>query len=175
MAIFGLPIALIGSAFGAITGFLFKRLAMQSEIVASERKHNLDAMVAVAKANSGAVKDDIALLKAKAEFEEKLHKCDPHRSETRRWLAMLIVICFCFAVPAMVLFGDMQWFTIHYWTQTNPGFFGIGRKVTEIAEVVTANGIPLAWLEGLITFVGATVSFYMGGSFAKYANPYTRR
>lgn len=175
MALFGIPIALIGSAFGAITGFLFKRLAMQSEINASERKHNLDAMVAVAKANSASVKNEVALLKAKAEYEQTVSKCDPHRSETRRYLAYLIVICFCFVVPAIVLFGDMNWFTIHYWTKTTPGFFGIGRRVEEIAQVVQATGIPLAWLEGLITFVGATVSFYMGGSFAKFSNPYIRR
>ena len=173
--LFGIPVALIGSAFGAITGFLFKRLAMQSEILASERKHQMDAMVAVAKANAGAVKNEVALLKARAEYEEKMNKCDPHRSETRRVIAYLIVTSFCFGVPALILFGDMQWFTIHYWTEVNPGFFGIGRRVKEVAEVINATGIPLEWLTSLATFVGTTVSFYLGGSLAKHVNPYTRR
>ena len=144
---------------------------MQAEVVASERKHQLDALTAVAKANRSGVKDEIRLLKARGQYEKDLAKADPHRSTARRIIAYVLIFAIAFVVPGMVLFGDLQWFHLHEWT--NNGFFGIGRR--EVVDVVQAVGLPLIWLDGLLTFVSTIVGFYFGGSAAKFNNPYTQK
>ena len=50
--LFGLPTALVSSGFGAITGFAGKIWSQNQEVKASERKHQMDMIVAVSKANS---------------------------------------------------------------------------------------------------------------------------
>ena len=76
--LWGIPFSIFGSIFGAIMGFIAKASAMRNEVVASERKHQLDAMVAVSVANSQAVEDEVKLLQAKADYEKAVHKSDPH-------------------------------------------------------------------------------------------------
>ncbi len=169
--LFGIPFSLIGSAFGALTGWLTKRSAMNAEMVAAERKYQLDAMVAVTKANTSAVKDEIALLEAKSKFEKAASEADPHRSVARRVIAYVLVFAIAFMIPGMILFGDITWFAIETWSTS--GFFGIGAR--EVFEVVQATGVPLLWLDGLLTLVSTIVGFYFGGSAAKYSNPYTKR
>ena len=170
--LFGIPFSLISSAFGAITGFIAKRMAMNAEVVASERKHQLEAMVAVAQSNKMAVEDEVSLLKAKAEYEMAVHEADPHRSLARRVIAYGLVATIAIVIPLLIiLFPQLQWFEIHTWT--NRGFFGIGAR--EVVDVVIAKGLPLVWLDGLLTFVSTIVGFYFGGSAAKFSNPYTRK
>ena len=170
--LFGIPFSLIGSAFGAIMGFIAKAHAMRKEIVASERKHQLDALVSVSKANSQAVNDEIKLLKAKGEYEQIVHKSDPHRSIARRVIAYVLVGTVAIVIPVIILISpELQWFDIHTWR--NNGFFGIGAR--EVVEVVNAYGLPLVWLDGLLTFVSTITGFYFGGSAAKFSNPYTKR
>lgn len=169
--LFGIPFSLIGSIFGAITGFIAKRSAMTAELQAAERKFQLEAMVAVQQANSAAINDEIKLLEAKAKYEEVVAKADPHRSTARRMIAYLLVLAVV-AFPALVLFQpELQWFSIE--SVTKPGFLGFGRRT--VVEVITAVGLPLVWLDGLLTFVSTVVGFYFGGSAAKFNNPYTKR
>lgn len=169
--IFGLPTALVGSMVGAVMGFFTKRQAMMAELQAAERKHQMDAMISVTKANRSGVRDEIKLLKAQAEYEKILSEADPHRSETRKWVAYIMVIAVALIVPALVIYGDWQWFEIVQWT--NNGFFGIGKK--EVIEVIQAVGLPLAWLDGMLTLVSTIVGFYFGTSASKFSNPYIER
>ena len=169
--LFGIPFSLIGGAFGALTGWLTKKSAMTAELQASERKHQLDAMLKVSNANSSGVRDEIRLLKAKAEFEKTLSEADPHRSVARRVIAYIMVGVIAFIIPGLVLVGDLQWFQFHTWT--TPGLFGFFQK--EVVEVVTAVGLPLTYLDGLFTLVSTIVGFYFGGSAAKFTNPYTKK
>ena len=169
--LFGIPFAIIGSVFGAITGFFTKRLAMLAELQASERQAQLQAMVEVSKVNSVAIDDEIKLLQAQAEYEKALAQADPHRSEARRYLAYAFAISLLFLLPAMVIYGDWQWFEIHSYTTT--GFFGIGAK--EVFETITAVGLPLAWLDGVFALVSTIVGFYFGTSSAKFTNPYIKQ
>ena len=170
--LWGIPFSIFGSIFGAIMGFIAKASAMRNEVVASERKHQLDAMVAVSVANSQAVEDEVKLLQAKADYEKAVHKSDPHRSMARRAIAYILVIAITVVIPALIiLFPDLQWFEIHTWRSN--GFFGIGAR--QVTEVITATGLPLLWLDGLLTFVATVTGFYFGGSAAKFTNPYTKR
>jgi len=168
--LFGLPTALLSSIFGGLSGFLFKLLSQNQEIKAAERKHEREMLVAVAEAQKQATKQDIALLKAKADYEERLMKSDPHRSMARRVIAYVMVLALSVGLPALVLFGDINWFYLHEWT-TN-GFLGLGRK--QVVEVITANGLPIAWLTTMLDVFAGIVAFYFGGSLAKFRNPYNR-
>lgn len=167
--IFGLPIPLLGSAFGAIMGWLTKRQAMNTEVEAASRKFQLEAMMSVAKVNSQAVDDEIKLLKARGEYEKVTGSCQ-HKSVPRRVISYLLLATICFVIPGAVLFGDIQWFEFHKWT--TPGFFGLGRQ--SVVEVVTAVGLPLAWLEGLLTLVSTIIGYYFGNSSARYNNPFVK-
>ena len=171
--LFGLPSALISSAFGAISGFVFKLLSQRAELVASERKHQIDMIGKVATANSVAAEAEVKLLKAKAEYEMKLSEVDPHRSIARRVIAYGMTIGLVFFIPVIYFYDpiNIQWFWLHEWTTS--GFFGLGRR--EVVDVIVANGIPLVWLTTLLDVFAAIVSFYFGGSLAKFKNPYTER
>lgn len=174
LSLFGIPSSLISSAFGALTGFMFKARAQNMEIQAAERKHNMDMLVAVAKANRNAIKDEAMLLEAKAKYEERLTKIDPHRSFARRVLAFGLMIGVVFGVPAMVFFGDTQWFHLHEHVQKSNGFFGLGAYTREVVDVVVAHGLPLTWLTALLDVFAGIIAFYFGGSLAKFRNPYTQ-
>ena len=169
--LWGIPFSIIGSVFGAITGFITKRMALAAELQASERQANLQAMVEVSKVNSIAVDDEIKLLQAQAEYEKTLSNADPHRSEARRYLAYAFAISLLFILPAMVVYGEWQWFEIYSYTDN--GFFGLGAK--EVFEIITAVGLPLAWLDGVLALVSTIVGFYFGTSSAKFTNPYIKR
>ena len=168
----GLPLALWGSIFGAVTGFFTKRASMMAELQAAERKHQMEMLSNVSKANRSGVRDEIKLLKAKAQYEKSISEVDPHRSEARRYIAYVMVLSLAVLIPGMVLFGgDWSWFQIHQWTHN--GFFGIGRK--EVIDVVTAVGLPLSYLEGIFTLVATMLSFYFGTGASKFTNPYIER
>lgn len=169
--LFGIPLQLLSAIFGGVMGFFTKRAAMMAELQAAERKHQLDAMLATTKANRSGVRDEIKLLKAQAEYEKVLSEADPHRSETRRNVAYLMVISLAVLVPGFVLFGDFNWFQIYEY-QT-PGFFGFFKE--NVIDVVSAVGLPLVWLEGMTSLVSLIVSFYFGTSAAKFSNPYIER
>ena len=170
--LFGLPISLWGSVFGAVTGFFTKRASMMAELQAAERKHQIEMISDVSKANRSGTKDEIKLLKAKAQYEKALSEADPHRSEARRYIAYVMVLSLAVLIPAIVLFGgDWSWFQIHQWT--NNGFFGLGRK--EVIDVVSAVGLPLIWLEGITTLVATIIGFYFGTGASKFNNPYIER
>lgn len=171
--IFGLPSALVSSAFGAISGFIFKLMSQRAELVASERKHQIDMIGKVATANTKAAESEVALLKAKADYEMKLSEVDPHRSIARRVIAYGLTIGLVFFIPVVYFYDpvNIQWFWLHEWTSN--GFFGLGRK--EVVEVITANGIPLVWLTALLDVFAAVIAFYFGGSLAKFRNPYVER
>ena len=125
--LWGIPFSIFGSIFGAIMGFVAKASAMRNEVVASERKHQLDAMVAVSTANSQAAEDQIKLLKAKADYEKAVHESDPHRSIARRVIAYILVIGITVIIPGLIIFfPEIQWFEIHTWRSS--GFFGIGAE-----------------------------------------------
>ena len=129
----------------------------------------MDSLVAITKANSKAAEDEIKLLEARAKYENAVAAADPHRSIARRMIAYLLVGTIAVVIPALIiLFPQLQWFEIHTWTDN--GFFGLGAK--EIVEVVAAQGLPLVWLDGLLTFVATTVGFYFGNSSARFTNPY---
>ena len=171
----GLPFAAWGSIFGALTGWLTKSHAMKLELQAAERKHTLDAMSAVATANTSMRKDEVALLKAKTDYEREMMKVDPHRSVTRRVLAYGVMIAVLFLIPALVVFGEpFAWFEIIESTRSSSGFFGIGAYTKQVFDVVTAVGLPLVWLDGALIALSTTISFYMGGSAAKFTNPYVK-
>ena len=171
--LFGIPSALLSSAFGAISGFIFKLISQRNEIVASERKHQVDMIGKVATANTATAEAEIALLKAKANYETKLAETDPHRSIARRVIAYGLTIGLVFFIPVIYFYDpiNIQWFMFHEWTTS--GFFGLGRK--EVVDVVVANGIPLVWLTSLLDVFAAVISFYFGGSLAKFKNPYAER
>ena len=170
----GLPFAAWGSLFGALTGWLTKSHAMKLELRAAERKHQAEMLARVATANTSAAANEVKLLKAQADFEERMAKVDPHRSVTRRFIAYMVLIAVLFLIPAYVVFGDnFQWFQIVSHTESSRGFLGLfGAYSREVYNVVTAVGLPLVWLDGAMIALSTTVSFYMGNSAAKFSNPY---
>lgn len=169
--LFGLPMQLVSAIFGGVMGFFTKRSAMMAELQAAERKHQLDAMLATTKANRSGVRDEIKLLKAQAEYEKVLSEADPHRSETRKNIAYIMVFALAIIVPGIVLLGNFNWFEIHQYQTA--GFFGFFKET--VIDVVTAVGLPLLWLEGVTSLVSLIVSFYFGVSSAKFTNPYVER
>ena len=173
----GLPFAAWGSIFGALTGWWTKTHAMKLELQAAERKHQSEMLARVATANTSAVKNEVELLNAKASFEERMARSDPHRSVARRVIAYMVLISVLFLVPGFVVFGDsFEWFQIVSHTESSRGFLGIfGAYSKEVYEVVSAVGLPLVWLDGALIALSTTVSFYMGGSAAKFSNPYASR
>ena len=172
--IFGIPTTLWSSMFGAVTGFVFKLISQKQELNASRDMHNAEMLVKVATANTSAVKDEAKLLEAKAEYEGKLSAVDPHRSMARRVLAFGIMFGLLFFLPAYILFGDIQWFLLWEHTVSSNGFFGLGAYSKEVVEVITAHGLPIAWLTAMLDVFAGIISFYFGGSLAKFRNPYVR-
>ena len=172
--LFGLPLALWSSIGGGLMGFITKLFTMRMEVQAGKDKHTLDVLSSHQKLNDAQVKNEIALLEARAKFEERVSLVDPHRSQTRRMLTYVITLVAGFMIPAVVVFGDVSWFFVHEWTQSTSGFFGFGGKTTEIAEVVVTKGLPLIWASEFLAFVGFIVSFYVGGSAANMTNPYKK-
>ena len=173
-SLFGIPFTLIGSAFGALTGWLTKKSAMEAELRAAERKHQIDAMTAVATANTSAVEDEIKLLEAKAKYETETSAADPHRSIARRVIAYAMVASIAVIIPGIVLFGDISWFQMISKTTTT-SFLGLLNDTKTTLSVVTAKGLPMIWLDGMLTLVATITSFYFGGSAAKFSNPYTKK
>ena len=172
--LFGLPTALVSSGFGAITGFAGKIWSQNQEVKASERKHQMDMMVAVTKANSDAADTEIKLMEAKIKYEKGLSKTDPHRSVARRVLAYGLLITLAFGIPYMVVMYDFQWFDIKTVMEESNGIFGIGKSNKEIQEVTTVIGLPMIWLMTLLDVFAGIISFYFGGSIAKFRNPYAK-
>ena len=117
----------------------------------------------------------LALLKAKTEYEERLSKVDPHRSRpARRVLAYGMMLGLVFGLPALVFFGDINWIQFHEYTKSSSGFFGIGAYSRQVVDVITAQGLPIAWLTSMLDLFAAVISFYFGGSLAKFRNPYVK-
>ena len=172
--IFGISSSLISSAFGALSGFFFKLRSQNLEVQAAERKHNMEMLVAVANANTQARKDEVALLKAKADYEERLSKSDPHRSIARRVLAYGLMFGLVFMLPYLVVFKGVTWFEIREWTQTTSGFLIFPGSTKQVVETITATGLPLAWLYGMLDVFAGIIAFYFGGSLAKFRNPYVK-
>ena len=172
--LFGLPTALVSSGFGAITGFAGKIWSQNAEVKASERKHQMDMMVAVSKANNEAADVEVKMMMAKIKYEKSLSKTDPHRSVARRVLAYGLLITLAFGIPYMVVMYDFQWFDIKTVMKESNGFFGIGKRNEEFQEVTTVIGLPLVWLSTMLDVFAGIVSFYFGGSIAKFRNPYAK-
>ena len=172
---FGLSSSLISGAFGAITGFIFKVIALNKELQASERKHAMDMIVLAGKDKTREIKDEIALLDAKSKYEEKMAAADPHRSLTRRVIAYLLTVGLVFFLPYLFFYGPPTfWFEIVEYTKSSSGFFGIGAYSKQVFEVIGASGIPLAWLYAMLDVLAMIGGFYFGGSLAKSKNPYLK-
>ena len=173
-SIFGISSSLISSVFGALSGFLFKLRSQNLEVQASERKHNMEMLVSVANANTQARKDEVALLKAKAEYEERVSKTDPHRSIARRVLAYGLMIGIVFVLPYLVVFHGVSWFDFREVTTQTSGFLFFPGRTIETVQTFVAQGLPLGWLTAMLDVFAAVISFYFGGSLAKFRNPYVK-
>jgi hypothetical protein len=111
---------------------------------------------------------------AKIKYEKSLSKTDPHRSVARRVLAYGLLITLAFGIPYIVVMYDFEWFDIKTVIIENNGLFGIGKSSNEIQEVTSVIGLPLMWLTTMLDVFAGIVSFYFGGSIAKFRNPYAK-
>ena len=168
--LWGIPITTI---VGALSGFIFKLFAQRTEMQASERKHTLDLLAARADDRSRHVEDEVKLLQARAEFEERVHVTDPHRSMTRRILTYMITIGF-FLIPMYLIVGGVPFVEVFDYDMTSGGFFGLFESTKRIIDVVTLNGIPIEFLTSFAAAFEIMIGFYFGTSTAKMMNPYRK-
>ena len=75
----------------------------------------------------------------------------------------------------LALQPDIVWFEIYDSKETSGGFLGIGATVQNVKTVITSTGIPIAWFGVMSETMIAIVSFYFGGSLAKFRNPYNSK
>jgi len=166
---------MITGGVSAISGFIFKFMAQKNEIAAAERKHTMDMLSKQSNNEVLKIDKEIQLMQAKAKFEKVVSKTDPHRSATRRFIVYAVITSFVLVAYFLALQPDIVWFEIYDTKETSGGFLGIGATVQNVKTVITSSGIPLTWFAVMSETMIAIVSFYFGGSLAKFRNPYASK
>ena len=170
--IFGIPVTLLSSAFGAIMGFIVKSSAQNLEVEAAKHKHTIEAMAAQSENYVRQVQAETQLMEAKAKFEERLHAVDPNRSEARRNIAYFVTVGLVFFLPWFLYQTGIDWIYSFEYEKTT-GFW-LWERTRTVLEAMTIPGLPVEWLWAMLEIFAGIISFYFGGSLAKYDNPYRK-
>ena len=164
--IFGIPTSIFAGLGSFLMSFLGKTFTNAQADKAAQAERSMKLAEHAIEANRSDTRNEIRLIEANTDAQERLAKADPQMSVTRRVLVYISLFIFGSILYLGTIF-NLSFFEVITQTITNNGFFGIGASSKEVTEIITATGIPMSIIGTLDVLVTSIAGYYFGNSIAK--------